>query len=433
MLSDFSMQNLSELRQWFTAIKDTSKRSEKEALLEQAKENTLFYYTLQYLLDPNVVVGISAKKAAKTTCVEQIHPAHKWEQLIDIQFYLKAHNTGTDYDVAVLQDFLSRCDEDDREFIKEILIKSYRCGVDAKTANKVLGDDFVMDFQVMLAKKYFEEPDYVAGKEFTLTQKLDGVRCIAIKKGESVEFYTRQGKRLYGLTEIEAQLKQSESDFVLDGELLANGDGTSAEQYGATTSILLADGEKLGLTYYVFDMLRTDEFENQFSGIPYSLRRKLLEEFAPAGDAVAVLPVLYSGSDTAKIKECLDAARAANQEGIMININNAPYHYGRTKDLLKVKVMQDCDLRIIGFEEGKGAFAGKLGAIIVDYKGHPLKVGSGYSVADREIIWEMQSELLGRVITVQYFEETVPKSGVPSLRFPVYLRLRESGKEPSYN
>lgn len=427
------MQNLSELRQWFTAIKATSKRSEKEALLEQAKENTLFYHTLQYLLDPNVVVGISAKKVAKTTCIEQIHPAHRWEQLIDIQLYLKAHNTGTDYDIAVLQDFLSRCDEDDREFIKEILIKSYRCGVDGKIANKVLGDDFVLDFQVMLAKKYFEEPDYVVGKTFTLTQKLDGVRCVAIKKNGSVEFYTRQGKRLYGLTEIEAQLKQSALDFVLDGELLANGNGTSAEQYGATTSILLADGEKLGLTYHVFDMLKVEEFESQICVLPYVLRRQMLEDFVPDGDVVSVLPVLYSGSDTSKIKECLDTARAANQEGIMININNAPYHYGRTKDLLKVKVMQDCDLKITGFEEGKGAFTGMLGAIIVDYKGNPLKVGSGYSVADRQSIWESQSELLGRVITVQYFEETVPKSGIPSLRFPVYLRLREVGKEPSYN
>ena len=388
---------------------------------------------LHYLLDPNTVIGISEKKVAKQTCIEAILPAHRNLQLPDMFNYLRSHNTGTDYDIAVVQHYLASIDEVDRQFAKELLIKSYRCGVDAKTANKVLGEGFVLDFQVMLAQKYFEAPDYVVGKTFTLTQKLDGVRCVAVKQSDEIKFFTRQGKRLYGLTEIVAQLELIEGDVVLDGEILANGDGTSAEQYGATTSVLLSDGEKAGLTYHVFDILRPDEFFQQISVLPYVLRRELLEKTIPEGNAIQVLPVLYSGDDVSQIKVHLDAARKANQEGIMININNAPYHYGRTKDLLKVKVMQDCDLRIIGFEEGKGAFSGTLGAIIVDYKGHPLKVGSGYSVADRQSIWETRSELLGRVITVQYFEETVPKSGIPSLRFPVYLRLREVGKEPSCN
>lgn len=427
------MQNLKQLRQWLEAISRTSKRKEKEALLAEAKENGWLRIALHYLLDPNTVIGISAKKADKLTCIEAILPIHTNLTLMDMFDYLRSHNTGTDYDIAVMQAFLASIDESDRQFVKELLIKSYRCGVDAKTANKVLGYGFIMDFQVMLAKKYFEEPDYVVGKAFTLTQKLDGVRCIAVKKMNEITFFSRQGKRLYGLTEIEAQLKLIDGDVVLDGEILANGGGTSAEQYGATTSALLSDGEKTGLTYHVFDILSVDEFFNQMSVLPYVMRRELLGKTIPEGNAVKILPILYSGEDVSQIKYHLDTARAANQEGIMININNAPYHYGRTKDLLKVKVMQDCDLRIVGFEEGKGAFAGKLGAIIVDYKGHPLKVGSGYSVADRETIWETQSELLGRVITVQYFEETVPKSGAPSLRFPVYLRLRESGKEPSYS
>ena len=427
------MQNLTQLRQWFEAIGQTSKRTEKEHLLSEAKNNGQYRMALHYLLDPDTVVGISAKKVAKQTCIEAILPVHQNLQLQDMFEYLCSHNTGTDYDIAVVQHYLAGVNEADRLFAKELLIKSYRCGVDAKTANKVLGEGFVLDFQVMLAQKYFEAPDYVIGKSFTLTQKLDGVRCVAVKQGNDIKFFTRQGKRLYGLTEIEAQMKNIEDDIVLDGEILANGEGTSAEQYGATTSALLSDGEKAGLTYHVFDILRPDEFFQQISVLPYVLRRELLEKTVPEGNAIKVLPVLYIGDDVSQIKTCLDAARKANQEGIMININDAPYHYGRTKDLLKVKVMQDCDLRIIGFEEGKGAFSGTLGAIVVDYKGNPLKVGSGYSIADRAEIWQAKDELMGRVITVQYFEETVPKSGIASLRFPVYLRLREVGKEPSYD
>lgn len=90
-----------------------------------------------------------------------------------------------------------------------------------------------------------------------------------------------------------------------------------------------------------------------------------------------VVPILYQGGDTDQIIKCLNEQRDLGHEGIMINLWSANYAFKRTNNLLKVKVMQDCDLRIMGVEEGKGRFAGTLGALIVDYKGHPLGVGSG--------------------------------------------------------
>lgn len=39
---------------------------------------------------------------------------------------------------------------------------------------------------------------------------------------------------------------------------------------------------------------------------------------------------------------------------------------------------------------------------------------------------------LGRVVSVQYFEETNDSAGNPSLRFPIFKELREPGKEVSY-
>ena len=94
--------------------------------------------------------------------------------------------------------------------------------------------------------------------------------------------------------------------------------------------------------------------------------------------------------------------------------------------------MQDCDLRIIGFDEGEGKLKGTLGAIVVDYKGNPLNVGGGFSLDDREFFWYNKDRLLGRVIKVRYFEETQNKDGIKSLRFPVFEELREEGKEESY-
>lgn len=94
--------------------------------------------------------------------------------------------------------------------------------------------------------------------------------------------------------------------------------------------------------------------------------------------------------------------------------------------------MQTCDLKIIDFEEGTGKYKNSLGALVVDYKGYRLGVGSGFSDADREYIWNNRGVLLGRIVEVQYFEETSNQNGGLGLRFPVYKCIRELGKEVSY-
>jgi DNA ligase-1 len=125
--------------------------------------------------------------------------------------------------------------------------------------------------------------------------------------------------------------------------------------------------------------------------------------------------------------------RAAGKEGIMLNVADGLYVCKRTSDLLKVKVFQDCDLQIIGFQQGSGKFANTLGALIVDYKGNQVGVGSGISDDIRKEIWDHQDQYLGRVVTVQYFEETCDATGKLSIRFPVFKEIREIGKEISYN
>lgn len=144
--------------------------------------------------------------------------------------------------------------------------------------------------------------------------------------------------------------------------------------------------------------------------------------------------ILYKGKyDKNIVQQELDKQIVQQHEGIMINISDAPYEAKRTKNLLKVKAMQDCDLKIVGFEEGTGKNKGTLGAVIVDYKGFKVKVGSGFTDEDRRYFWENRDQLLGRVITVQYFEETTnKKDNSLSLRFPVFVDLREEGKEVSY-
>lgn len=290
----------------------------------------------------------------------------------------------------------------------------------------------------MLANKYFDHQSSIDGKQFAITEKLDGIRCIAMLYRDCPPMlYTRQGQIIAGLVDVEADLNDLTRNhafhtLMLDGELLiANREAfSSKEQYKKTTEIVRSDGEKHGIVYHVFDAVRNGQHI-----YPYGVRRSLLSYYNDLHkyEHVKILPVLYSGDDKEMILHHLSQQRALGHEGVMINILDAPYEFKRTNNLLKCKVMQDCDLKIIGFQEGSGKYKGSLGALVVNYKGAALGVGSGLSDNDRRQIWENQDLYLGRIATVQYFEETHDALGNPSLRFPVLKDIREEGKEESYN
>ena len=145
------------------------------------------------------------------------------------------------------------------------------------------------------------------------------------------------------------------------------------------------------------------------------------------------MPVIGRGIfDEDWIVTTLDKYVSQGSEGLMINLN-VPYQFTRTIDLLKVKKMHTFDLEIIGMREGSGEFANSCGALIVDYKGYPVGVGSGISKEERFMFWNNKEQYIGRIIEVQAFEESVDQNGNLSLRFPVYKRLREEHKEVSYD
>ena len=252
-----------------------------------------------------------------------------------------------------------------------------------------------------------------------------------------VKIFSRQGKRIEGLIDLEEELKELPSGCY-DGELLLDKeDLPSKDLYRETVTVVNSKNDnKKNIVFNVFDFIPLKDFENRHSDLHCDRRKMQVYESLRNTEPnwIRPVPILYRGEYNKEIvQKELDKQIALEHEGVMVNINDAPYEGKRTKNILKVKAMQDCDLKIIGFEEGTGKNKGTLGAIIVDYKGFEVKVGSGFTDEDRKYFWNNQNELLGRVITVQYFEETTnKKDNSLSLRFPVYRELREEGKEVSY-
>ncbi|WP_157895558.1 hypothetical protein [Clostridioides difficile] len=87
----------------------------------------------------------------------------------------------------------------------------------------------------------------------------------------------------------------------------------------------------------------------------------------------------------------------------------------------------------MGVEEGTGKYKGILGNIICDYKGYRLGVGTGFTDEQRKYYFNNQDKIINHITEIKYREETNNEKGELSLRFPVFLRVREAGKEVSYN
>lgn len=416
-------------------IQLTSSRNGKEEILKQNQDNKLLKDIFKFVYNPYIITGISKKKINKK--INSPSPSMPFiSNVQEMMGYLKENNTGKDLDILAIQNFIKLAPEELQELYTQITTKSLKIGVTAKTLNKIYGKGFIPEFNVMLANKYFDRVDKVKG-EFIVTTKLDGGRSVIIKDNGKIKVFTRQGQPIEDLVEIEEEVKLLPDNMVYDGELLLRNDKRlkSKDLYRATMKETRKDGIKKNLIFNCFDMLPLEDFQNGICKKPCIDRKFELHEIMEdlKLEHIIEVPILYIGKDKDVVLELLEKARKNDEEGVVVNISNAPYKCTRSNDLLKVKVMQSADLKIIGFEKGDGKFSNTLGKIIVDYKGYEVGCGSGFTDEDREYIWNNQDRLLGRIAEIQYFEETKNQNGGISIRFPVFKSIREEGKEVSYN
>ena len=431
------MKTLIHFNDFVDEIVVSASRKHKQDVLTKYKDDEVIKRYLKIAYDPYTVFGISTKKLNKMARpIDWFHAATVFE-LFD---YLTEHNTGTLEDIAACQEMLFCAAELDGTLeclLSDLICKDLSIGCDAKTINAVM-PGLIPTFNVQLAEKYFDKPERVEGKEFALTTKIDGGRIVALKENGQVSFYTRAGQRYEGLVDLEREMSAKMPDnLCLDGEItLLNDRGIpSKEAYKQAMKITRKDGEKHGVKMKFFDAMSAEDFRNQKCDLTWEQRRAIATNLALNNEFTffELLPLLYKGSDTSVIAEFLDRAIADDQEGIMINICDAPYEFKRTTNLLKVKKMQTMDLQIVDFEEGSGKYANTLGAILVRYKnGNVVKVGSGFTDWLRSEIWNNRSKYLDVICEIQYFEETTNQDGGESLRFPIFKDFRYDKLEADF-
>lgn len=417
-------------------LKNTNSNKEKIEILKSNETNELLKKVLYYTMNPYFKYGMSENIILKNK--DNYTETETYNDLFEMLDELRTNNIN-DILRNKVYNYLNKLEEDELELVINIICKNLKAGISSTSVNKIW-KKLIPTFGVQLAANYKDKQPKPLEKIF-ITEKLDGIRCACIYKNGQVNFFSRQGKEIDGLIDIEREIKDvceklNINEYVFDGELLKENNDCldSGDLYRETTSIVNSKLEnKKEIVFNIFDTLPLKEFMDGKSLKIYEERRKELEVLNTLNlTYLRIVPILYVGTDHSKISELLKLMESQNKEGIMIN-RNFIYETKRTPSILKVKSMESIDLKIIGFEEGRGKNVGTLGAIIVDYKGYKVNVGSGFSDEDRKYFWKNKEEFIGKIIEVQYFEESKNVNGDLSLRFPVYLRMRFDKTEPSYN
>lgn len=425
---------MDEVIKIFKEIQATSSKNEKQAIIIRNKDNELFKECLVFLLDSNVVTGLSKAKINKK--IKDIPHYTTFEPTFEECIkYLEKNNTGTDLDIANIQSFIESQPEEHREFYEQMITKNLKIGCDDKTVNKAI-PDLIPTWEVQLGSAY-DKLKLKKNEYFYLSQKLNGNRCSFVK-GKLV---SRQGKEFKGFQHIIDDIHMAGlDDYFIDGELIGKNvnNVSDGENFRASTGIINSDADtKNEIKLVIFDMFPVEELNNKRSTENYSIRKSKLNELRDSISSkglhnIEVVTMVYEGTDTIEIDKWLQYAVDNDWEGLMLN-KCTPYVCKRTTDLIKIKRFYTMDLEVVEVLEGDGRLKGTLGALVVKFKDNTVNVGSGYSDEQRSYIWNNKDNMIGKIIEIKYKEITKDKkTELESLQFPVFVQIRNDKTEESY-
>lgn len=434
----------------FNQLANTSSRNDKERIIKSNSDNQIFKDILTFVYSTEIKTGIKRKKLEKIVTSK---PTVILKDFYELKNYLSENNTGSDEMIANIQKFLSMQSDDLKELYTQIILQDLRCGLQEKTINSALGYEFIYIHK--LEKGEVAEPKHIkllTGKEFGIYKKLDGYRAEIEVGNDKIKIMSSGGELYKELIDIEKTLLEANLPYgVFACELLAiddNNSMTRMDRFNKTGSILRRDGIKQGIEVNVFNFIPGDGFFKGYHPMKCRDRKILAQQLVNKINSPLVKNVdpLYIGKDISQIDYWFEKMIENDDEGVMVLPLDAKY-YGKKsyQQMLKIKTEKEADLQVIGFEpgeKGKG-FENTLGKMIVDYKGHLVKIMGGYKTKFnpekydnrlvRDYIWNNQDEIKGKIVRVKYMDESITESGDLDLRLCRLVCYRDDKTEPSYN
>ena len=404
-------------------------------------------------MDPSITYGVTAKDIGVQPHIPGNGPAIWYEDFHKLLGRLAARELTGNAAVEAIKNCLSQQPENVQQLLLRVLDRDLGLGVGWRVyREEVLGIKGA--FKVALAQhlEKVKGVDPVDGTWFA-SRKCDGLRLITILNEDgSVTFKSRQDKEFKTLENLKPAVKRFctglTGAWVLDGELCkvdANGD----EDFKAICKeARRKDFSVDECCYQVFDIITYDEFcegkskdilSKRFERLN-QLHTKYIEE---PHEKCWIKPLwqerLTSQADFDRWSAMVEKG---GWEGFMIRkdiiYNTYTSRDGRTKELLKIKKFDDAEYVVEGVEtgtmttslpgEGLKTFEG-VTALLITHKGNRVHVGAGLT-RDQRISWFKDPSLIvGKTITVKYFEETTNVQGGISLRFPTLKFVYENGRD----
>jgi len=293
-----------------------------------------------------------------------------------------------------------------------------------------------------LVENPFNSPDWV------FETKWDGVRAVCAVTRQQVIAVSRTGHNL--LTQF-PELSKLRSAFktlpvVIDGEIVSldkKGRSSFQRLQPRINRLKGETGSGTSVTFVVFDLLVMGAQDIRQE--PLEHRKALLKKNVRAGNAF----VMFSDHVAGDGVKLFQKARRRGLEGIVAKRRDSRYRTGRSRDWLKIKVIESQEFVICGWTEPAGSrrYFGALLLGVYDrgeltYAGH---VGTGF---DERTLAALHEKLV-RIETKRPSFRVVPKVNAPVhwvkpklvaevkvgewtldgvLRQPVYVGLRVDKK-----
>lgn len=347
--------------------------------------------------------------------------------------------------IEYLQCIFERLSQRDGQVLERIIKRDLKCGVQTSTANKVW-KNLVPKFELMLASRSdkklldkMEFPQIVEDKE-------DGMRVtVMVTQGSSMNsektsFFTRNGKAIEIFDNMqEAFIQMADGiDVVFDGEMLVRVDGKILDRKTGNGILNKAikgtiTPEEAGqIVIRLWDMIPYNDFQygkcSRLESVRYANLKLAFTHMTPfireQENKVHMLNQVIV-NDLGEMNELFRKALAAGKEGIIVKNPKGTWEAKRSKHWMKMKAEEELDLKVVGWNEGTGRLAGKLGALTVQNADGTLEVnvGTGFSDEQRSSITPENS--IGKIAAIKYNERIKARNTeVERLFLPVFVEFR---------
>lgn len=433
MRTDFKL-----IQDFVEASNSTNSNTDKINVLKEYTKHDVVKNALHYTYNTYKQYGVTSKNCKKRSDLLG-HPNTYWDffGLLDdlANRVITGHNAIANVNRYVQENKMFE------DIIWSIIDRNLKTRSTASTINKVV-PGLIPTFDVALAEAYNDKTKKKVewSDGWFVSRKLDGVRCICIvDENSNATFFSRAGKEFKTLSKVRDAVKKSGvKNIVFDGEVCIL-DKKGDEDFQSIIKEIKRKDHSIDFPRFIaFDTLTLEEFESGVSERSFDARQFELDAMMDQQLFGYYLTMAQQTlvNSFEEIEARLAVANEKGWEGLMIR-KNTTYKGKRSADILKIKTMHDAEYIVIDVEnstsrvivEGKEVEEVMLKNVIIEHKGNRVQVGSGFSQDQRRHYFQNPNEIIGKQITVQYFEESQNQNGEYSLRFPVIKAIYETNRD----